>query len=342
MDANRTYGIEFEVVSSISKQKLTSKIKQAFNDNYLNHTISITGYGHAADSTNFTNWLCKIDASVRTAHFGFDHPIEVVSPVLKGKDGLKAIKIVGKVLNKYCKINKSCGLHIHHGVTNTEMINTAKAWIKAEKTVLKALPASRRTNRFAKTWQSIDINTLSTRKLAHLKHDRYTSLNLASFAVRGTIEFRCAAGTASADKAIQWLLFTQGFVSAAQINTNAELNTISKIKTFISGTAHAATTATSTFRSAAKNLAYQMISTGNHTAQEIIQALRESGYGFNSSKTLVYNSRRPEWTGFGQTTEYVNKKIRFIGSAVSIELDADYSEAGTWLESRYNFFQNAA
>jgi hypothetical protein len=61
-------------------------------------------------------WVIGGDGSIRGAH-----PMEIKSPILKGQEGIKALRTAVRVLNKIgCKVNNSTGLHVHVGVKNAD------------------------------------------------------------------------------------------------------------------------------------------------------------------------------------------------------------------------------
>lgn len=341
MDTNRTFGIEFEVCSKINSYALKTKLKAAFAQNDLAHYVSVEGYGHSTDSSNRDKWILKNDCSISciNANQGFSHGIEAVSPVLKGKAGLRAVKIVADVLNEYSKVNRSCGLHVHHGVNLDEMKNICDAWFKVEPTIMSCLPQSRQNNQYCRTWKKkLGVHAssgMTAYNRNRLSHDRYVTLNLASFTMRSTVEFRCAAATTEASKATNWILVTQGIVDAAQRTIPETIGNITEVRSFIAGVSSA--TSTKTFRSNVRKTAFDMIETGLYTPKQIIEALVSIGSSPKTAKTVIYDSRNEKYTAFGQTTKITDKRIHFISST-----DADYTSAGAWLETRFNTFQNAA
>lgn len=335
MENNRTYGIEFEVISQITRNKLANKIMAAFAENNIDHTVSIEGYGHSTDGTNFTNWILKTDSSINTFRT-HPHGIELVSPVLKGEAGLKAVKIAAEVLDTYCTVNRSCGLHVHHGVTRTEMINTCKAWAKAEITVLDCLPPSRRSNPYSRRW---GLSNFTNSAYERIRDNRYVTLNLQSYALRSTLEFRCAAGTTSSRKAVNWILFTQGFVVAAQNSTPSSLNTIEKIRDFV-GASAAQDVAEFNSRSYNLQKTYTMLKADCFSREEIINYLVSHGAKISTAKTIVSDAKNARYTPFGRVAIEEDGIMKF--AAQQTNSDVHYINASAWLVTRYNHFQHAA
>lgn len=220
MNENRTFGVEMEMASKVSAAEMAQRLTEAFALAGINHQASSSCYTHNTDGANRTVWVCKPDSSINTSA-GFPHKMEVVSPVLKGRDGMAALKLVcGYITNKrLAKINTSCGLHVHHGVREDELVPAIKAWKKIEDTVYEAMPPSRKFNHFCrKLSMRVDDLTsyaaLRSRWLAR-ENSRYRGFNLESYWMRGTIEFRCAAGTHEFLKVRNWVLVTQMVIDRA-------------------------------------------------------------------------------------------------------------------------------
>jgi hypothetical protein len=130
------------------------------------------------------------------------------------------------------KVSKKCGLHVHHGVQAEELQPLICRWLKIEKVVLESLPSSRRDgNRYCKPlgpdFGGFNVSIPGERTDLGEWHrtncrdwgsggSRYTTMNLASFWLRGTVEFRCAAGTYEYEKIANWILFTQSVVEKRQ------------------------------------------------------------------------------------------------------------------------------
>lgn len=97
MDANETtFGIEIE--STIPTGALP-----------------VGSYTNGATSDLLpAGWTVKYDSSIRAGRGR--QGAEIVSPVLKGADGLRQIKAVCQTLNQLgARVNRSCGLHVHVG-----------------------------------------------------------------------------------------------------------------------------------------------------------------------------------------------------------------------------------
>lgn len=147
--------------------------------------------------------------------------VEVVSPVLNGKDGLEQVQKISDALDAVnAKINKSCGLHVHHEsghLTEKQLTNLVKFYARCEEVVDSFMPRSRRgsNNYYCKScykaWESMESTYFTLERF-----DRYHKLNLASYYRQGTIEFRHHSGTTEAAKIIPWILFTANFLHEAK------------------------------------------------------------------------------------------------------------------------------
>ena len=104
--------------------ELVEKIDEAFTTNNSNHRAQTGGYYHNTDSSNLIMWDLKRDGSIMlNGSTRYSYGIEIVSPVLKGNDGLVALNIVCDAIKDYTTANKSCGLHVHHGIARNERNN---------------------------------------------------------------------------------------------------------------------------------------------------------------------------------------------------------------------------
>ena len=112
---NRGFGVEIEFLRpmNVSKQDICDA---------LPFDAEEEGYNHETRE----HWKLTSDGSVfsyparqiRGLHNGFYGSNEFVSPILYGEAGLEQLKIVLDKLNELgCKVNYTCGIHVHHDVT---------------------------------------------------------------------------------------------------------------------------------------------------------------------------------------------------------------------------------
>lgn len=187
MNENRTYGIEIELIHG-DKHAMARAINAAGIE------IEVEGYNH----TTRNHWKIVPDGSVTGGY-------EVVSPKLQGTEGLRQIKIVCDTLvANGAKINKSCGLHVHHDARDyraAQFVNLFNFYKRAEHIIDSMLPMSRRAdnNRYCHTLQNFN----------YIPAGRYYKVNFQAFHVHGTVEFRHHSGSVEAEKIINWVLLTQ-------------------------------------------------------------------------------------------------------------------------------------
>lgn len=197
--SDRTYGIEIECYHSSNsdiKQEVCSALSR------VGISCQFLGYTH----TVTTGWKIVTDSSIRGGY-----GLEVVSPILSGEEGLEQIKKVTKVLSELgCKVNRSTGLHVHHGardLSQTEIKNVFKLYRENESLFDSLVAPSRRDSR--------NQYCQSLRNHTDLPSTRYTKVNYQSFVKYGTIEVRHHQGSLNADKIIHWIRLTQRVIERA-------------------------------------------------------------------------------------------------------------------------------
>jgi hypothetical protein len=169
---------------------------------------------------------------------------EIVSPILRGADGLAQLhRVCTALVAAGAKVDRSCGFHVHVGARNMLTIgqiqNVAKMFLRHEAAFDQILPPSRRagTNRFcnqnaratshslAEKFAAID-GSRTVEAIARVMnggfqpsqtytHHRYYALNFQAWLRIGTLEFRQHSGTVEADKAVNWAKLIVGFVARA-------------------------------------------------------------------------------------------------------------------------------
>ena len=184
-------------------------------------------------------WNAQRDGSLRTRLRRYQG-VEIVSPVLKGQDGLEQVRKVAKLLNRMdAKVNATCGLHVHVGVTSaagTDFDDVAD-WVRRllnttaqhEMAFYGATGTRRRRNghycgSLAKGAWGRKKNALKKKKLTaeELRLEaagisRYQLLNVVPvFGANKTVEFRCFSGTTEALKMTAWIQMCLAVANRAQ------------------------------------------------------------------------------------------------------------------------------
>jgi hypothetical protein len=232
----RTFGIELEVLfprrGPTTHEGIADALRTAGVD------VRHEGYNHAVRPT----WKVVTDASIQGGGF------ELVSPILKGEEGLKEIEKVCAALKALrCRINASCGFHVHHGAGDLDvkaLRTLARLVNRFEPVVDGLLPESRRKGRntfvgafSAGELEGFEKATTVRCGLGSSGRDggpygcrlrssgaactacvagRYRNLNMRALHQHGTVEFRQHSGTIEAEKIVPWILLTQGLVEKAK------------------------------------------------------------------------------------------------------------------------------
>lgn len=225
IENGRNFGVEFEAYG-LPKDTVVRILRDAGFDAVSAHY----------SSTDYTKWQIKNDCSINGAN-GF----EIVSPILSGEAGIAQVRQVLDLVHEAGgQVNKSCGMHVHWGVSDwgvSQFRSLAKRWVKFEQAMDSIMPMSRRgnNNRYVQSnlrgFGSATSNEVRERQMRKLSrattvrgigavfgHSRYVKLNFECFWRTGTIEFRHHSGTLCSKKAVNFLHLTSALVAQA---TNA-------------------------------------------------------------------------------------------------------------------------
>ncbi|MAQ49077.1 MAG: hypothetical protein CL720_05110 [Chloroflexi bacterium] len=203
---NRTFGIEIEFVGACQYDVMAA-IQAAGIDCHVEH------YNH----TTRPYWKIVTDSSLRSIR---GHAYELVSPKLKGADGIEELRKVCEALNSVegVTVNRSCGLHVHLDCNDLSMndIRTVyERYAEYEGQIDLVMPQSRRgrTQWAASiTDRKGVLRNCGTKQQGAMVLGRYYKVNLTNIATRGAIEFRQHSGTTEFRKIVNWLCFLQKFV----------------------------------------------------------------------------------------------------------------------------------
>jgi len=202
----RSFGVEIEMFN-VPRERLITELRAA------GIAIEAESYNH----TTRAHWKIVSDGSVR----GND-ALELVSPVLRGEDGLEQLRKVCATLKRLnAKINKSCGLHIHFGTDDFR--DDARVWknlfhnyATLEPLIDGFMPASRRGNintycrslRVPGLASKMDrATTLRDLERAVTGASRYFKINVQAYWRHRTVEFRQHSGSIEFEKISNWLHF---------------------------------------------------------------------------------------------------------------------------------------
>lgn len=163
--------------------------------------------------------------------------IECVSPILKGKDGMKSLENCCKSLNEAgAAVNKSTGLHVHVGdknLTVNQYINVFVNYQRLESVIDTFMACSRRlnNNRYCKSLQGFDLESCATiNQVYGLLQSRYFKVNPCSYSAHKTIEFRQHQGSTDFEKISNWANFCMKLVAWSKNNRlESNVNSIDDI-----------------------------------------------------------------------------------------------------------------
>jgi len=211
-----TFGIEIETC-----RNSVGTVQSALNDN------GIKGCLVKPDGTP------SVDAEI------------VLPPIALCQVGKEYLESVCRVLSDIgCRINQSCGLHVHIGnapladtthaarFTGDSILHTERTsrflsehgetfdftivkdlfvrWERQQDIINGMFPRSRTNNRYCKPLNATKIENANT--IQELNHSKFYAINLDTWR-NGTIEFRQHSGTIEADKIWRWLQFLDNFVN---------------------------------------------------------------------------------------------------------------------------------
>lgn len=213
LGTQRQFGVEVEFTRN---GVVTSRIAQRITD--LGVPCEVEGYNHITRS----HWKIVSDASC-----GY----EIVSPILRGEDGFRQLKIVLDTLTEMgVHVNRSTGVHVHldaNDLTALDVKNIVKRYSDNEAEIDQWFPSSRRgdNNTYCQSVargvgeigsNDFILDTQSAADAAGAVRTRFTKVNLASLTRYGTIEFRQHAGSTDYAKISNWILFLQHFVEQSR------------------------------------------------------------------------------------------------------------------------------
>jgi hypothetical protein len=214
LNNDNTFGIELETVMSPDSLNRNNWTVGEYHRGWL--VPDNSGHDHG------DGWKTMYDGSIRAN--GHNRGVEVVSPVLRGSDGIARVEaMVARLKGMNARVNRSCGMHVHIGWNgNAKQLRKLISLVSHHE---KALYASTGTaNREGNTYAgSIKVrmkpfeNMTSVRELSRNHHNRYQSLNLQNLidGTRPTVEFRMFAGTLNATKIKAYIQLALALVQKA-------------------------------------------------------------------------------------------------------------------------------
>jgi hypothetical protein len=206
MNANEmTFGIEIETVAPASALR--------------NDGLRIGSY-HAGAQVPYLpeGWKAERDGSIRTTAGG--QACEIVSPVLRGADGLAQVAEVVRTLEvKGHRVNVSCGVHVHIGWKRDLPAESLARLVTMVAYCERGLYAITGTKSRERGTYCGGVRKYGNEKDAKpaLDRNRYHALNVTNLAngVRETVEFRVFSGSLNVAKIVGWIQVCLGLVERA-------------------------------------------------------------------------------------------------------------------------------
>lgn len=165
-----------------------------------------------------TGWTAEADGSIDNSRGG--HKCEIVSPILKGEEGLRQVADVLRTLEaKGHRVNRSCGLHAHISWHRDWPSEALARLVTIVAYVEKGLYAITGTKSRERGRYCGGVRKYGNDKAAkpNLDRDRYHALNLTNLArgTKDTVEFRLWSGSLSPVKVCAWIMVSLGLVERA-------------------------------------------------------------------------------------------------------------------------------
>lgn len=227
----RAFGVEFEVESKEYLRQSARKLSKELQETMIDSKHSLIDY-------------------IRAHHDGSLHKefgVEFVTTILRGDKGLKIIRQLTKILNKYFITSNRCGLHIHLSVEDfddKELIDLYYIYQNIQPILKYYVRKDRLSNKYCSKIPKLTKQTLSDirKKLTTKTFDNeevvnakklkdihtgkhWDGINFSSIPEHGTLELRMMEGTLDYDKIVQWIKLHMRIIDWVKSNNNPELLT---------------------------------------------------------------------------------------------------------------------
>ena len=202
MNANDlTFGIEIETLINYT--------------NARNNGLNIGGYHNGYQVPYLpSGWTASRDGSLRGTPN--ERGCEIVSPILRGEDGLRQIyTVLATLKEKGHRVNKTTAVHVHIGYGNQpeEQIRRLIAVVAYLETAIYATTGTK--NRERGTYcQGIRRHENVQKAVENMNTNRYHLLNITNLRERRipTVEFRAFSGSLNPVKVLGWVQACLGTV----------------------------------------------------------------------------------------------------------------------------------
>jgi hypothetical protein len=163
-------------------------------------------------------WLADRDPSI---HYTAGRmPCEIVSPILKGDEGIQQLVEVVRLIKAHGgRVNQSCGLHVHVGWNGDDKALARLITLVAnfEKAIFASTGTKKRES--GRWCHGLQRHGDASRARQEASYERYHILNLNNLVTgrRPTVEFRAFAGTLNITKIVGAVRLCVGLVERALI-----------------------------------------------------------------------------------------------------------------------------
>lgn len=198
-------------------------------------TATFEGYTHAV----MANWKIVTDASVTGTGTGRGNGLELVSPILKGEEGLiELAKALDALRNAGAKVNTTCGLHVHIdtlGMNGMQRKNFFNSYVRNQDIMDRLVSSSRRNNRrYTSRYSTSQAdNYANAIEQGNDGGSRFFTLNICSFQKYGTLEFRQHQGTLNGKKAVAWVKMLLAVAETASNSQSEGYSVYSTVAEFL-------------------------------------------------------------------------------------------------------------
>ena len=175
-----------------------------------------------------SGWNAQHDSSLGRAPRGYEG-VEIVSPILRGAEGLRQInQAIGWLQGLDARVNTTCGLHVHVGFPNdrreiTKLLHLVANFETAiyASTGTKSRETSHWSAPITDSHRELAFGASDLSGMGHAVRDRYHSLNLTNliYGSKPTVEFRAFAGTLNYQKIVGHVRLCVGLVERTLTRT---------------------------------------------------------------------------------------------------------------------------
>jgi hypothetical protein len=227
----RQFGVEAEFFGITAEQAIEAV-------RAIGVEIDFDGYTHEV----MPRWKIVTDSSVSSQGTGRGSGLELVSPIMRGEEGLREVeKVLNAIDGAGGKVNTTCGLHVHvdtAGMTPIQRKNFFFAYVRNQDMVDRLVSKSRRNNRhYTQRYET-------ERAINHYAecvengqggNSRFYTVNTCSIPKYGTLEFRQHQGTLNGKKVVAWVQMLLAIAYTASKTTEEGYTTYNTVEEFLDG-----------------------------------------------------------------------------------------------------------